>query len=127
MGHHARKTPVFLIYPGCQGFMADKGRPGLSCQLAPDSSSWGLSHFSPSLGPTHTQGPSNLKCFADHISSSLQALDKGPGRHPGPGYLEEGKGEKNHRTVEGQSTLRPRDCTKGMSSGGKVCRLSLGG
>lgn len=51
MGHDTRKTPVFLIYPGCQGFMADKGRPGLSCQLTPDSSSRGLSHFLSLPGP----------------------------------------------------------------------------
>lgn len=82
---------------------------------------------SPSLGPAHTQAPSNLKCFADHISSGLQALNKGPGSHHGPGYLGEGKeGEKKHRIVKGQSRLGPRDCTKGTSSGGEVCGVILG-
>lgn len=46
----------------------------------------GLLHF---LGSVCIHGPSNLKCFTDHISSCLQTLDQGPGCHQCPGYLGE--------------------------------------
>lgn len=66
--------------------------------MAPDSSSWGLSYFCLSiLPPCPNPDPSNLKGLTDHISSSLQAQNKSPGSDHGSNYLEEGKGEKNHR------------------------------
>lgn len=91
--------PPSWLTLGLQGLKANVGK----LRVSPASWHLTLPHGAPpfpSLSPTHTQAPSNLKCFADYISSSLQALDKGPGSHHGPGYLGEKKeGEKNHRVV----------------------------
>lgn len=129
MNHDAGETslwpPSFLIHSGRHGLEADRGRP----QVSPDSSTRGLSSSaSPSLSPTYTQAPSNLKRFTDHISSGLQALDKGPGSHHSPGNLGEKKdGEKNHNIVMCQSRLEPRDCTKRTRRGVKFVELPWGG
>lgn len=56
------------------------------------------------LGSVHIQDPSNLKCFADHISSSLQTLDQGPGCHQCPGYLEGKKMRKKNKTKQNEPT-----------------------